>query len=1002
MTLLYRFGLTLTGLFLALSMLGQTYKAVITGRMEVPPVATLASGNLTAVLDGNMLTVTGSFQNLASDFNANIGAHLHTGFVGSNGDVTLTLNPTLNADNRSGSFTAANNSYDLTDDQRNALLERRLYVNIHTVDNPSGEIRGQLRIVGNTANLTAGLYGPNEVPPVATMAHGAVMLELRGDTLIVTGSFNDFSSPFNGGAHLHIGMAGQNGGVDIALNATADADGVSGFFAADDNKFFLDATQKQRLLTRGYYVNLHSEGNPSGEIRGQVVGEPRAVFRSAMSGGFAVPMVNTLARGQILAELYESTVLVHGSFVGLQSPLAVNIAGGAHLHDGIAGRTGGILQPLTVTQNADNTGGTFDLASNSYNVNADFMQKLMNRAIYLNIHSENHPTGETRGQMLPESQAIMTSVMTGTQEVDDVLTRGYGQVKAEISSNGIILSGSIDNLQSDIATQIAGGMHLHRGAAGTNGPVEIPVNIMMPDSRSAVLRARMNNFEISEGLRDSILQRNAYLNIHTNANMGGEVRGQFMLDAANYVIVPMGGASETNPTRTAANGMLIGELFPMRVSFAGAFQNLESDYNFDIAGGAHLHGAKAGSNAGVVFLLNSDVAADNRNGMFAIDSNVIALNMGQLMMLRQRGFYANIHSVDSPAGEIRGQVLPLSRTIWHSTLKGENEVPIVNTTGNGSIKAELRANVLVVTGSFQELSSSFNGGAHLHFGSTAENGDVTIPLTVVAGDDNLSGELFAADNTYMLTGDQMDALYNKDIYINIHTEGNPAGEIRGQLVTDPNMFPSVVSISTPPDGTLLDLMGDPDTPFQVSWNEATDTDNDDDELAYTWQLSTDEDFETVIFMTELSDDTDLDFTFADLDALFAANGIGVGESGTFFHRVVTTDGSNCSPSEAVGITVNRGSVSNTRDLLRASFDVAVHPTLIRNSDVTVTITAAESTTARLLLTDLAGRVIREQPVRLSSGTQTINLETSNLGAGTYLVNFLVENTLVVGHKVVVQ
>ena len=1002
MTLLYRFGLTLTGLFLALSMLGQTYKAVITGRMEVPPVATLASGNLTAELDGNTLTVTGSFQNLASDFNTNIGAHLHIGFVGSNGDVALALNPTINADNRSGSFTAADNTYDLTDDQRNALIERRMYVNIHTVANPAGEIRGQLRIVGNTANLTAGLYGPNEVPPVATMGHGGVMLELRGDTLTVTGSFNDFSSPFNGGAHLHTGMAGQNGGVDIPLTATANADGVSGFFAAADNTYILDDVQKQRLLTRGYYVNLHSEGNPSGEIRGQVVGEPRAVFRSAMSGGFSVPMVNTLARGQILAELYESTVLIHGSFVGLQSPLAVNIAGGAHLHDGIAGRTGGILQPLAVTQNADNTGGTFDLASNSYNVDADFMQKLMNRGVYLNIHSENQPTGETRGQMLPESQAIMTSVMTGTQEVGDVLTRGYGQVKAEISSNGIILSGSIGNLQSDIATQIAGGMHLHRGAAGTNGPVAIPLNIMMPDSRSAVLRPRMNRFPLSEGLRDSIVQRMAYLNIHTTANMGGEVRGQFMLDAANYVIVPMGGASETNPTRTAANGMLIGELFPVRVSFAGAFQNLESDYNFDIAGGAHLHTGKAGSNGDVIFLLNSDVAADNRNGVFAVDSNVIALNMDQLMMLRSRGLYANIHSVESPAGEIRGQVLPLSRTIWHSSLKGMNEVPIVNTTGNGSIKAELRANVLVVTGSFQELSSPFNGGAHLHFGSTAENGDVTIALSAQAAADNLSGEFNAAMNTYTLTGDQMDALYNKDIYINIHTEANPAGEIRGQLVTDPNMFPSMVSISSPPDGTLVDLMGDPATPFQVSWNEATDTDNDDDELAYTWQLATDEDFGTILLMTELSDETGVNFTFADVDALLAANGLDVGESATFFHRAVTTDGSNCSPSEAVGITINRGIVSGTRDLLRASFDVSVYPTLLRNSDVTVSIDAAESTTARLLLTDLAGRVIREQPVRLSSGTQTLSMQTADLSAGTYLVNFLIDNTLVVGHKVVVQ
>ena len=122
----------------------ETFVTILLGANEVTPVETDAAGSVTAVLTGTELVVTGRFDDLESDYAAAIGSHLHRGAATENGPVEYPLSPTLDADNRGGTFVAEDNTFTVRSTFADSLRSGLVYVNVHTADNNGGEIRGQL------------------------------------------------------------------------------------------------------------------------------------------------------------------------------------------------------------------------------------------------------------------------------------------------------------------------------------------------------------------------------------------------------------------------------------------------------------------------------------------------------------------------------------------------------------------------------------------------------------------------------------------------------------------------------------------------------------------------------------------------------------------------------------------------------------------------------------------------------------------------------------------
>lgn len=107
----------------------------LSGKNEVPPVDTSASGSGTVTVNADhtvsaKISVTGMTPTAA---------HIHEAPAGSNGKVIVPF--TKMGDHEFAAPPGAK----LTDEQYQAYKEGRLYVNVHSAKNPGGEIRAQLR-----------------------------------------------------------------------------------------------------------------------------------------------------------------------------------------------------------------------------------------------------------------------------------------------------------------------------------------------------------------------------------------------------------------------------------------------------------------------------------------------------------------------------------------------------------------------------------------------------------------------------------------------------------------------------------------------------------------------------------------------------------------------------------------------------------------------------------------------------------------------------------------
>lgn len=112
----------------------QSINAALAGTQEVPPVTTAASGKLSIVVapDGS---ISGSVTTTGIEGTA---AHIHEAALGQNGPVVIPLTKT--ADNTWSVPAGAK----LTEGQLQSFKSGKLYVNVHSAANKSGEIRAQI------------------------------------------------------------------------------------------------------------------------------------------------------------------------------------------------------------------------------------------------------------------------------------------------------------------------------------------------------------------------------------------------------------------------------------------------------------------------------------------------------------------------------------------------------------------------------------------------------------------------------------------------------------------------------------------------------------------------------------------------------------------------------------------------------------------------------------------------------------------------------------------
>jgi cytochrome c peroxidase len=255
-------------------------ESVLNGEQEEPPVQTAATGTATFVI--NALRSSIVFDLRAQNLVDITGAHIHVGAPGENGPIIFILTNAGFVDRLTGTLTEADfiSAGGITTFAQalNAMIAGDTYVNVHTVANPNGEIRGLIEPA--LVAFEATMDGAQEVPPVTTLGSGIAGFE--SDVARRTIEFRlDVQNVVNiTAAHIHSGLPGENGPIIFVLSATGfvsppalvgivgsgDLIPVPGIANFDD---VINAMRNSAL-----YVNIHSAANPNGEIRGQILPRP--------------------------------------------------------------------------------------------------------------------------------------------------------------------------------------------------------------------------------------------------------------------------------------------------------------------------------------------------------------------------------------------------------------------------------------------------------------------------------------------------------------------------------------------------------------------------------------------------------------------------------------------------------------------------------------------------------------------------------------------------------
>ena len=353
------------------------YVADLRGYSQVPRVVTTASGTATLMLSADGKTLTYHVKHNVTQATK---AHLHFGSAGENGGILYPLEP-LSAD-MTGTIAIAIASADVA-----ALDAGKIYVNVHSMADADGELRGQVLHAGEVLYV-ATLTPDQEVPPNTATSSGTATLIVDADKK----SFryhvqSTLAAPT--AAHIHRGLATFAGPHNHVFANLQTIDGTDTFLAgeADD------------LVQGRWYVNLHTAANANGEIRGQLLLPGETLYSALLADTNETPPVTSGATGnaQFILSPDQTRLRYEVALFGVTPTMA-------HIHNGALGVKGPVVYPLTLVPAYAGTPMASGGAVGTQAVTAADLTALDAGYYYVNAHSTAFADGATRGQLTHPKQ----------------------------------------------------------------------------------------------------------------------------------------------------------------------------------------------------------------------------------------------------------------------------------------------------------------------------------------------------------------------------------------------------------------------------------------------------------------------------------------------------------------------------------------------------------------------------------------------------------------------
>ena len=729
------------------------FSAHLSGSQENPPVAGGGSGTASLTLTDKGLQYFITVQGLSGPIT---GAHIHSGERGTNGGVIFNLGADFFGGNPGSTQSAHGFWTGPTTAQIADLLNGDLYINIHTAANPGGEIRGQIDLTGGT-HFTANLNGNQENPPLGVPGLGTGSFTLTEEGLEYQITVNGLTGGITA-AHFHRADIGVNGGVvhDIG-GAFAGSTTARGVWARGAAAPALTDAEIVDLLLGRLYVNVHTAANPGGEIRGQVLLASGFGFSTKLDGGSEVPPTGVAAEGSGSFTLTPAGLVYDITVEGLTGAIT-----GAHFHNAPPGSNGGVVRDIGGSFAGLNGRGVWRI-NDSAPLTKQLISELLAGNIYVNVHTAANPGGEIRGNLkFNETRTTLAAHLTGDQEVPPTGAAGLGTGTFRLGPAGLEFDITVQNLTGGISAA-----HLHLAPVGTNGGVVFNLGPFIAGNHIRGTWAGVTVAQIKD-----ILKGNYYVNIHTAANPGGEIRGQVLLSSGCGFRMDATGVQEEPPVATGGRG-----------TGSGTLTSNGYVYSFTVAGlsggvsAAHFHGATTGISGGVIRDFSASVVSGHVEDVWH-PADVQPLTAARVDELLLGSVYANFHTAANPGGEIRAQNMYAEGFHTGYALIGGAEVPPVSTSGRGTSAVTLSEGGLTYGVSFNDLNGAFTA-SHFHQAPVGVNGPV---LFDIGGSfvGNTGRGTWKQTSATPLTVSAMQAYFEDEIYVNVHSTAHPGGEIRTQ------------------------------------------------------------------------------------------------------------------------------------------------------------------------------------------------------------------------------
>jgi len=267
----------------------------------------------------------------------------------------------------------------------------------------------------NMLEFGAFLIGSEEVPSVTSPGSGAIKI-MKVDENTLNFELRVANTTDITGAHLHYAPSGTNGPV-VAFLYMAPANGLSNGLLAEGT---IDASTLvgplagmsivdlvEKLEAGEIYTNVHTTSNPGGEIRGQVSmveASDNKNYGTKLSGANEVPAAMTDATGVAKFQFSKD---------GESALFQVNVDGiedvrFAHIHLAKAGSNGGVVFTLRMDKVEGPVSGVYakgeimgsTLSGQMLGGDLEILREAFRTGnAYVNVHSDNFPGGELRGQI---------------------------------------------------------------------------------------------------------------------------------------------------------------------------------------------------------------------------------------------------------------------------------------------------------------------------------------------------------------------------------------------------------------------------------------------------------------------------------------------------------------------------------------------------------------------------------------------------------------------------